>query len=137
LSDIVITAAKRTAVGSFMGAFASTPAHELGRVAIVAALAQAGVSPDEIDEVILGQILTAGRARIPPARQLSTPVSRSNAQPSASTNCAVPVFAPSLLPRRRSRLATRASWSPAARKICRLPPTLNICAQVRRWARSR
>jgi acetyl-CoA C-acetyltransferase len=68
LSDIVITAAKRTAVGSFMGAFGSTPAHELGRQAIIAALAQAGVAPDEVDEVILGQVLTAAQGQNP-ARQ--------------------------------------------------------------------
>ncbi|MEC3911240.1 acetyl-CoA C-acetyltransferase [Sphingobium sp. CR2-8] len=68
MSDIVITAAKRTAVGSFMGAFGSTPAHELGRQAIIAALAQAGVAPDEVDEVILGQVLTAGQGQNP-ARQ--------------------------------------------------------------------
>ena len=68
MSDIVITAAKRTAVGSFMGVFGTTPAHELGRTAIVAALEQAGVSPDEIDEVILGQVLTAAQGQNP-ARQ--------------------------------------------------------------------
>ena len=68
MSDIVITAAKRTAVGSFMGAFGSTPAHELGRAAIVAALAQAGIAPEEVDEVILGQVLTAGQGQNP-ARQ--------------------------------------------------------------------
>ncbi|MFP5433574.1 MAG: beta-ketoacyl synthase N-terminal-like domain-containing protein, partial [Alphaproteobacteria bacterium] len=68
MSDIVITAAKRTAVGSFMGAFGSTPAHELGRQAILAALAQAGVAPDEVDEVILGQVLSAGQGQNP-ARQ--------------------------------------------------------------------
>ncbi len=68
MSDIVITAAKRTPVGSFLGAFASTPAHELGRQAILAALAQAGVAAEEVDEVILGQILTAGQGQNP-ARQ--------------------------------------------------------------------
>ena len=68
LSDIVITAAKRTPVGSFLGAFASTPAHELGRQAILAALAQAGVAPDEVDEVVLGQVLAAGQGQNP-ARQ--------------------------------------------------------------------
>ena len=68
LSDIVITAAKRTPVGSFLGAFASTPAHELGRQAILAALAQAGVAPEEVDEVILGQVLAAGQGQNP-ARQ--------------------------------------------------------------------
>lgn len=64
----VIIAAKRTAVGSFLGSFANVPAHELGRVAIEAALAQAGISGDAIDEVILGQVLTAGQGQNP-ARQ--------------------------------------------------------------------
>jgi len=68
VSDIVITAAKRTAVGSFLGAYANTPAHELGRTAIVAALAQAGLSPEEVDEIILGQVLTAAQGQNP-ARQ--------------------------------------------------------------------
>jgi acetyl-CoA C-acetyltransferase len=70
VNDIVITAARRTAVGSFLGAFASTPAHELGRVAIEAALAQAGVAPEEVSEVIMGQVLTAAQGQNP-ARQAS------------------------------------------------------------------
>jgi len=68
MTNIVITAAKRTAVGSFLGSFANTPAHELGRIAIEAALAQSGLSPEDIDEVILGQVLTAGQGQNP-ARQ--------------------------------------------------------------------
>src|SRR3954469_1441121 len=68
--DVVITAAKRTPVGSFLGAFAAVPAHELGRTAIEAALAQAGVAPDEVSEVILGQVLTAAQGQNP-ARQAS------------------------------------------------------------------
>jgi len=70
MQDIVITAAKRTPVGSFLGSYAATPAHELGRVAIEAALAQAGVNPDEVSEVILGQVLTAAQGQNP-ARQAS------------------------------------------------------------------
>ena len=70
MPDIVIAAAKRTPVGSFLGAFAATPAHELGRVAIEAALAQAGVMGEEVDEVILGQVLTAAQGQNP-ARQAS------------------------------------------------------------------
>jgi acetyl-CoA C-acetyltransferase len=70
MQDIVITAAKRTPVGSFLGAFAGTPAHELGRVAIEAALAQAGVAGKEVSEVILGQVLTAAQGQNP-ARQAS------------------------------------------------------------------
>jgi acetyl-CoA C-acetyltransferase len=68
MTDVVITAARRTPVGSFLGAFASTPAHELGRIAIEAALADAGVSGEEVSEVILGQVLTAGQGQNP-ARQ--------------------------------------------------------------------
>ena len=70
MTDVVITAAKRTPVGSFLGAFAAIPAHELGRIAIEAALAQAGVSGDEVSEVILGQVLTAAQGQNP-ARQAS------------------------------------------------------------------
>jgi acetyl-CoA C-acetyltransferase len=70
MTDIVITAAKRTPVGSFMGAFAGTPAHELGRIAIEAALAQAGVAGEDVSEVILGQVLTAAQGQNP-ARQAS------------------------------------------------------------------
>jgi acetyl-CoA C-acetyltransferase len=65
---IVIVGAARTAVGSFNGAFANTPAHDLGKVAIKAALERAKVEPGEVDEVILGQILTAGQGQNP-ARQ--------------------------------------------------------------------
>src|SRR3954468_8981957 len=70
MAEIVITAAKRTPVGAFMGAHGSLPAHELGRVAIVAALEQAGVAPEEVSEVILGQVLTAAQGQNP-ARQAS------------------------------------------------------------------
>ncbi|MBC7985176.1 MAG: acetyl-CoA C-acetyltransferase [Sphingomonadaceae bacterium] len=70
MTDVVITAAKRTPVGAFLGAFAATPAHELGRTAIEAALDQAGVAPDEVSEVILGQVLTAAQGQNP-ARQAS------------------------------------------------------------------
>ncbi len=68
MTNIVITAAKRTPVGSFLGQFGSVPAHELGKAAIMAALAQAGVAADEVSEVILGQVLTAAQGQNP-ARQ--------------------------------------------------------------------
>lgn len=68
MTDVVITGAKRTPVGSFLGAFAAVPAHELGRTAILAALEQSGVAPEEVDEVILGQVLTAAQGQNP-ARQ--------------------------------------------------------------------
>jgi acetyl-CoA C-acetyltransferase len=70
VTEVVIIAAKRTPVGNFLGAYSGTPAHELGRIAIVAALEQAGVKPDEVDEVILGQVLTAAQGQNP-ARQAS------------------------------------------------------------------
>ncbi|MEX0954209.1 MAG: acetyl-CoA C-acetyltransferase [Rhizobiaceae bacterium] len=67
---IVVASAARTAVGSFNGAFANTPAHELGAAVIKEVLARAGVDAAEVDEVILGQVLTAGQGQNP-ARQAS------------------------------------------------------------------
>ena len=67
-TDIVIVSAARTPVGAFNGAFANTPAHELGAEAVKAAMARAKVEGGEVDEVILGQILTAGQGQNP-ARQ--------------------------------------------------------------------
>jgi acetyl-CoA C-acetyltransferase len=69
-NDIVIAAAARTAVGSFNGAFGSLPAHELGQVVIAEALKRGKVAPAEVNEVILGQILSAGEGQNP-ARQAS------------------------------------------------------------------
>ena len=68
MTNVVIVAAGRTAVGSFNGAFASTPAHELGAKVIEAVLARAGVEKADVDDVILGQVLTAGQGQNP-ARQ--------------------------------------------------------------------
>jgi acetyl-CoA C-acetyltransferase len=70
MTDIVITAARRTPVGSFLGAFGTVPAHELGRAAILAALESAGVAPGDVSDVILGQVLTAAQGQNP-ARQAS------------------------------------------------------------------
>jgi len=67
-NEIVVVGAARTAVGSFNGAFANTPAHELGAAAIKAALQRAKVEPGDVDEVILGQVLTAAQGQNP-ARQ--------------------------------------------------------------------
>jgi len=66
--SIVIASAARTAVGSFNGAFANTPAHELGATVISAVLERAGVAVGEVNEVILGQVLPAGEGQNP-ARQ--------------------------------------------------------------------
>ncbi|TCM54997.1 acetyl-CoA acetyltransferase [Rhizobium sp. PP-F2F-G48] len=66
--SIVIASAGRTAVGAFNGSFANTPAHELGAAVIKGVLARAGVEAAEVDEVILGQVLSAGEGQNP-ARQ--------------------------------------------------------------------
>src|SRR5580704_2290728 len=68
--DIVIVAAARTPIGSFIGSLSSVPAHYLGQVAIKAAMTRAGIEPKEVDEVILGQTLTAAQGQNP-ARQAS------------------------------------------------------------------
>ncbi len=68
MTDIVIVSAARTAVGSFNGAFGAVPAHELGAVAIKAALERAKVQPSEVNEVILGQVLDSAQGQNP-ARQ--------------------------------------------------------------------
>ncbi len=66
--DVVIVSAARTPVGSFNGAFATVPAHELGTVAIRAAVERAGLESSEVDEVILGHVLSAAQGQNP-ARQ--------------------------------------------------------------------
>ena len=80
MTEVVIVAAGRTAVGSFNGALSSVPAQYLGQTAITAVLERAKVKPEEVSEVILGQILTAGQGQNP-ARQ-------------ASVNAGVPVEVP-------------------------------------------
>jgi acetyl-CoA C-acetyltransferase len=69
-SEIVIVSAARTPVGSFNGAFATTPAHDLGAVVIKAALERAGIEPGQVSEVIMGQVLAAAQGQNP-ARQAS------------------------------------------------------------------
>jgi acetyl-CoA C-acetyltransferase len=68
MTKVVIVAAGRTAVGSFMGAFASTPAHDLGAAVIEWVIARAGIDKADVEETILGQVLTAGQGQNP-ARQ--------------------------------------------------------------------
>ena len=68
MTNVVIVSAARTAVGSFNGAFAATPAHELGAAVIEAVVARAGIDKAEVAETILGQVLTAGQGQNP-ARQ--------------------------------------------------------------------
>jgi acetyl-CoA C-acetyltransferase len=68
--DVVIVGAKRTAIGSFLGQFTGVPTTQLGTAAIEGALAHAGLSPDQVDEVIMGCVLPAGLGQAP-ARQAS------------------------------------------------------------------
>src|ERR1700734_2297999 len=70
MNDVVIAAAMRTAVGKFNGSIAKVPAADLGAQIIKALLARSGVAPDQISEVIMGQVLTAGAGQNP-ARQAS------------------------------------------------------------------
>ncbi|WP_068878655.1 MULTISPECIES: acetyl-CoA C-acetyltransferase [unclassified Phenylobacterium] len=80
MSDIVIVSAARTPVGSFNGALSSLPAHELGKIAIQAAVERAGISASDVEEVIMGQVLQAGAGQ-GPARQ-------------AAVNAGIPVESP-------------------------------------------
>src|SRR5512138_3502676 len=66
--DAVIVAATRTAIGKFGGSLAKIPAPELGSIVIAEVLKRAGVKPDQVDEVIMGQVLAAGAGQNP-ARQ--------------------------------------------------------------------
>src|SRR5471030_1284774 len=70
MEDVVIVSAARTPVGSFIGAFGTVPAHKLGEVSIRGALERAKLSGEDVSEVIMGQILTAGQG-MNPARQAS------------------------------------------------------------------
>jgi acetyl-CoA C-acetyltransferase len=80
MTDVVIVSAARTPVGSFNGALSSVAAHDLGTIAIKAAIERAGIAAADVDEVIMGQVLQAGAGQ-GPARQ-------------ASVNAGVPVESP-------------------------------------------
>ena len=70
MTEVVIVSATRTAIGGFLGGLSSVPAHELGKTVITAALEKANVKADEVDEVIMGQVLTTAQGQNP-ARQAS------------------------------------------------------------------
>ena len=69
-NEVVLAGAVRTAIGTFNGAFADTPATQLGATVIKEALERAGVKPEQVDEVIMGNVLSAGLG-MNPARQAS------------------------------------------------------------------
>src|SRR6056297_3172459 len=68
MTNVVIASAGRTAVGSFSGSFATTPAHDLGAAVLEAVVARAGIDKSEVSETILGQVLTAGQGQNPARR---------------------------------------------------------------------
>ncbi|EPJ52975.1 MAG: acetyl-CoA acetyltransferase [Osedax symbiont Rs2] len=70
MKEVVIVAAGRSAIGAFNGSLSSLPATEIGAKVIKSLLASAAIDPDQVDEVILGQVLTAGCGQNP-ARQSS------------------------------------------------------------------
>ena len=81
MEEVVIVSGARTPVGSFNGAFAQVPAHDLGKTAIEAALKRADVAGKDVSEVILGQILTAAQGQNPAVRPRSMPAFRSKRRP--------------------------------------------------------
>ncbi|SEN56485.1 acetyl-CoA C-acetyltransferase [Pseudomonas sp. ok272] len=85
MQEVVIVAATRTAVGSFQGSLASIPAPELGAAVIRRVLEQTGVPADQVDEVILGQVLTAGSGQNP-ARQAAILAGLPHAVPAMTLN---------------------------------------------------
>jgi len=85
LSDIVIAGGLRTAIGKFGGALARVPAPELGATVIRALLERSGVGPEDVSEVILGQVLTAGSGQNP-ARQASIRAGLPHAIPAMTIN---------------------------------------------------
>lgn len=85
MQDVVIVAARRTAIGTFGGALSTIPAKELGARVIKDILANTGVSPDQVDEVLLGQVLTAACGQNP-ARQTSILAGLPDAVPAMTIN---------------------------------------------------
>ncbi|MBP2157587.1 MULTISPECIES: acetyl-CoA C-acetyltransferase [Asticcacaulis] len=85
LNEVVIVSAARTPVGSFLGALGTLPGHELGAIAIKAAVERAGLQPADVNEVILGQVLQAGQGQ-GPARQASIKAGIPSDSPAWSIN---------------------------------------------------
>ena len=98
IDPVVIVSAKRTAIGNLGGALGSIPAHELGKTVIEAVLQDAGVTAGEVDDVIMGQVLTAGVGQNP-ARQ-------------AAIRAGIP----------QEKTALNADWLPIAPRPYKRPP---------------
>ena len=134
MTNVVIVSAARTAVGSFNGAFANVPAHDLGAAVIEAVVARAGIDKAEVSETILGQVLTAGQGQNP-ARQAHIKAGLPKESSAWGIN---QVCGSGLRPWRWAR--SMCSWAmptsswPAGRKACRCRRMSRICAPGRRWA---
>ncbi len=130
---IVIASATRTGVGSFGGTISGIPAHELGAIVITEAAKRAKIDVAEINEVILGQVLTAGQGQIQPVRRPSRLVFPKAPPPLASTRFAVPDCVP--LPSACSKFfpETPTSSLPVVRKACPFRLIVRICAMARKW----
>jgi acetyl-CoA C-acetyltransferase len=85
MDEVVIAGAARTPIGTFGGAFADTPATKLGAVAIVEALKRAKVKPEQVDEVLMGNVLSAGLG-MNPARQASMAAGIPDSTPATTVN---------------------------------------------------
>ena len=94
-----IVAGARTPIGKMSGALASLSAADLGGIAIAAALERAGVAPDEVDHVIMGQVLMAGQGQVP-SRQAAVKAGHPDARPGGQRQQGLPVRAQRDLPRR-------------------------------------
>jgi len=85
MNEVVLAGAVRTPIGTFGGSFAETPATELGATAVREALARAGVKPEDVDEVILGNVLSAGLG-MNPARQAAIAAGIPDSVPATAVN---------------------------------------------------
>ena len=134
MTDVVIVSAARTPVGSFNGAFGSLTAHELGAVAIKGALDRAKVSPGDVDEVILGQVLSGGEGQNP-ARQAAMAAGIPQEKTAWGMNqlCGSGLRSVALglqqIANGDAKSSSPAAWNPCRwRRICR------TCATAPRWA---
>ena len=135
MSDIVIVSAARTPVGSFNGALSSLPAHELGKVAIQAALERAGVAAADVDEVILGHVLQAGAGQ-GPARQASVNAGIPEESPAWSLNqlCGSGLRAVALGAQQIADGAADIVVAGGQESMSQVAPRRATCATARRWA---
>src|SRR5690625_244418 len=85
MEDVVIVEAKRTPIGAFSGSLATLTAPELGAAAIFDLIKQSGISPDHVEEVIMGNVLSAGTGQAP-ARQAALKAGLSDRTPATAVN---------------------------------------------------